>query len=281
MDEQNTTEQQRRQRADLVDAFSRRAWQPTERSKVGPRILAGGAALIVVAGAALAVGAATSHRHDRPTDERARPAAMTGTALPTLVPTPTPATPSPKPKSPGMRHPSAHRPASDGKAGSRSAHGVRISGKRRLLIRNVMTGMCVDVPGYGDGQLNGKVEQHTCHGSSGDNQLWDLVVDKDSGPRGATLFTIRNSKDGLCLDLPGSGTVRQAGVTEYGCRPGAGDNQMWYLERKASGRYWIRSYDSVGHQCLDVSGLHGSGGQDANLTIYPCSLQDDHLWAFS
>jgi hypothetical protein len=280
MDEQNTTEQQRRQRADLVDAFSRRAWQPTERPKVGPRILAGGAALIVVAGAALTVGA-LSHRHKQPTDDRARPAAMTSTGLPTLTPTlvtPTP-TPTPKAKSP-KGHPSAsHRPVSHG---ARSSHGVRISGMRRVLIHNVMTGMCVDVPGNGNGQLNGEVEQYTCDGSSSDNQLWDLVVDKNmTGPRGATLFTIRNSKDGLCLDLPGSGTVQKAGVTEYKCLPGSGDNQMWYLERKASGRYWIHSYDSVGHQCLDVSGLHGSGGEEANLTIYPCSLQDDHLWTFS
>lgn len=38
---------------------------------------------------------------------------------------------------------------------------------------------------------------------------------------------IRDSRDGLCLDLPGYGVVGQADVTEEYCRPGGEDNQMW------------------------------------------------------
>jgi hypothetical protein len=103
VDEENTTEQQRRQRADLVNAFSRRAWQPSERPQVGLRVLAGAAALVVVAGGVFAVGALTSHDHKTSADERARTAAMarTGKASRTpavMVPTsPTVSTPSPSP----------------------------------------------------------------------------------------------------------------------------------------------------------------------------------------
>lgn len=299
MDDQNTTEQQRRQRADIVDAFSRRAWQPSERPKAGPRILAGGAALIVVAGGALAAGAMTSHDHKNSAGQRMRTAAMARTDVPAPLSAPqspltTSVPPSGTPR-PGARPVGAaagHNPASrrsgsgPGKMSvqnrSRTTSGVRIAGKRHVLIRNVVTGLCADVPAYGKGSPNGGLQQHTCDGSSGDNQLWNLVVgSRSGGPQGATLFTIRNAKDGLCLDLPGYGTVQQGDVTEYRCHPGAGDNQMWYLDRKASGRYWIRAYYSVGRQCLDVSGLHGSGGMDAKLTIFPCSLQDDHLWSFS
>ncbi|WP_433174882.1 hypothetical protein [Actinoallomurus sp. CA-150999] len=63
MSDPKTTEMQRRQRAGLVAAFSRRAWQPGERQSVVPRILAGAAALIVVSGVVVAVGALASHSH--------------------------------------------------------------------------------------------------------------------------------------------------------------------------------------------------------------------------
>jgi hypothetical protein len=151
---------------------------------------------------------------------------------------------------------------------------------RGVVIKNVMTGKCVDVSGYDKGSPNGPVEQYTCDGSRNDNQRWDLVVsEKGAGPDGADLFTIRNSKDGLCFDLPGFGQVQKAGVTEYTCNSGSGDNQMWYLQAKGKGQFWIRS-TGAGDRCLDVSGLHGSGGNGANLTVYPCDVNDDHLWSF-
>lgn len=106
-----------------------------------------------------------------------------------------------------------------------------------------------------------------------------MVGQKCGGPDGADLFTIRNTKDGYCLDLSGYSSLDHGDVTEWHCAPGPGDNQMWYLEKKSSGKYWIRNFSGNGHQCLDVTGLNGSGSQDANLTIYPCSLQDDHLWS--
>lgn len=151
-----------------------------------------------------------------------------------------------------------------------------------VLIKNVMTGLCVDIPNYGPGTVNGRVQEFTCDRSSNDNQRWDLVVNqKGAGPHGADLFTVRNAKDGYCLDLPGYGPAKtSSNVTEWYCHPGSGDNQMWYLDKKASGRFWIRNRSSHS-ECLDVAGEVGSGGPNAGLTIFPCSLKDDHLWSFS
>ncbi|HEY0540155.1 MAG TPA: RICIN domain-containing protein, partial [Actinoallomurus sp.] len=79
---------------------------------------------------------------------------------------------------------------------SRVPTGPKFSTVTRVLLHNVMTGLCADVPGNDNGGSNTAIGQYTCNGASNDNQLWDLVVnDKGGGPSGADLFTIRNSKD--------------------------------------------------------------------------------------
>ncbi|GLY80038.1 hypothetical protein [Actinoallomurus iriomotensis] len=116
MDDQNMTEGQRRRRADLVNAFSRRAWQPSERPNVVPRLLAGGAALVVVAGGAVAVGALTSQSHKHRTSAAADtvpPGA--GRQSPSGVPIPAPPTQTPIPT------PTASPTKSGGPKASKSA----------------------------------------------------------------------------------------------------------------------------------------------------------------
>lgn len=76
MTEQNETDQKRRERADLVKAFTRRAWQPSERTSLAPRVVAGGVALIVVAGAAFGIGALTSYTHKKKSQNQASAAML-------------------------------------------------------------------------------------------------------------------------------------------------------------------------------------------------------------
>ncbi|GAB3976041.1 hypothetical protein GCM10029978_061750 [Actinoallomurus acanthiterrae] len=165
--------------------------------------------------------------------------------------------------------------------GGRFPTGPNFSTTTRVLLHNTMTGLCADVPGYGNGSVEGPINQFTCTRSDDDNQLWDLVVNmKGRGPHGADLFTIRNSKDNYCFDVPGAGAApARTPLSENLCYPGLSDNQMWYLDKRSSGHFWIRNYVSHG-LCLDVSGYYGSGGKDARLTLFPCDPKDDHIWSF-
>ncbi|WP_299534388.1 RICIN domain-containing protein [uncultured Streptomyces sp.] len=150
----------------------------------------------------------------------------------------------------------------------------------RVLLKNLTTGMCADVPGYGKGAVNGPVNQFHCAAGNGDNQVWTLDMRyADTGPTGGDLYQIRNVKDGLCLDLPGYGPVASTtSVSEFPCNGTTGDNQLWWLDARPGGTYWIRSFSSDG-LCLDVSNKDG-GGPDARLTIFPCNDADDHRWSF-
>lgn len=191
--------------------------------------------------------------------------------------TPEPAKPAPK------QEPAAKpvaKPAA--RAGGALPQSANFGTVRNVPLKNAMTGMCADVPNYGKGTVDGPVNQFTCNTTTADNQLWDLVVSRPgAGPGGADLFTIRNSKDGLCLDLPNyAGQPAGTGVSEFHCRPTSADNQLWYLDKRSDGKFWIRSHSSAG-RCLDVSGYYGSGGKDARLTIFECNRRDDHVWSFS
>jgi hypothetical protein len=213
------------------------------------------------------------------------PAGAFVSTSPSVTPTPS-ATASPKAKKGKSK--SAKKGSAAGaatlahSARSRVPTGPKFSTVTRVLLHNVMTGLCADVPGYGNGGGNVAINQFTCDGTSNDNQLWDLVVnDKGGGPSGADLFTIRNSKDNYCFDLPGNGTVdRGTHVVENACIPGSGDNQMWYLDKRSSHRFWIRN-NNIHKWCLDVLGVDGAGGKDSALTVVQCDPKDDHLWSFS
>lgn len=77
MNDPKQNERRRQERADLVDAFTRSAWQPSVQPQIGPRMLTGGIVLIVVAGAAFGAGAMMSYDHKRNAEERARELALT------------------------------------------------------------------------------------------------------------------------------------------------------------------------------------------------------------
>ncbi|MFC8369703.1 RICIN domain-containing protein [Streptomyces sp. NPDC057239] len=142
-----------------------------------------------------------------------------------------------------------------------------LSTRVNAQLKNVATGKCADLPYFEKGSVDGPVSQYNCRPTTKDNQLWDLeVADADGGPGGASLFVIRNRKDGMCMDLPDYGSVAAGTkVTEYHCRPAA-DNQLWWLDPR-SGGYWIRN--AASDLCMSVAG-GGSAGNDARLQVVRC-----------
>jgi hypothetical protein len=145
-----------------------------------------------------------------------------------------------------------------------------------VLLKNAASGLCADVPGYGRGATDGPVAQYFCALGDADNQVWSLGVMRDmKGPGGTALFTIRNTKDDYCMDLPGySGVGSGTKVTEYYCRP-KGDNQLWYRSHTSGKRYRIRNYSSHG-LCLGPTGR--SHARDKQLEIHKCGSGDEWSW---
>jgi len=288
--EQNSTERQRQERAEFVEAFNKQAWQPGERPRLRLRVLAGGVTVIVAAGVAFGAGFLNAYDHRKAAKEHERQLALTAQnrqvaasaptppyAVPGVTTTPAPApakkptpTQTAEPAEPKAKKKGTVRVAEAGKA--RRPTSSKFSTARKLQLRNVMTGQCADVPYDGKGTPGGAVVQYTCHKTAKDNQRWDLVVKKGTGPNGADLFTIRNSKDGLCAGPPSGVTNGVARLTEQHC-----GSQLWYLEKKHSGQFWIHSR-SAGGKCLDVEGARAKG---ASLTVWPCDPNDDHLWEFT
>jgi hypothetical protein len=210
-------------------------------------------------------------------------------ASPSATPTPTPSASASAKRKKGRPTSGKSATAANGAvhalghaAGSRLPTGPKFGTVTNVLINNVMTGLCADVPGYGKGGGSTAIQQFSCDGSSNDNQLWDLVVnEKGAGPNGVDLFTIRNSKDNECFDLPGSGAVDSGThVIENLCIVGRTDNQMWYLQKRSGHGFWIRNY-YIHKWCLDAEGINGAGGRDAALTVVQCDPKDDHVWSFS
>ncbi|MFI1187400.1 RICIN domain-containing protein [Streptomyces californicus] len=147
------------------------------------------------------------------------------------------------------------------------------SGVQNTVIKNASTNQCIDIGGYGKGKINNAVNQYPCNGTTGDNQLWNLdIVDKDGGPQNAPLFLIRNSKDGLCLDL-GYYNARSAGtkVSQFHCNA-SGDNQLWWLDPRGDGTNWIRNAVSKDLCLRPTNGA--AAGNDARLEIANCGFGD-------
>ncbi|MEU3599345.1 RICIN domain-containing protein [Streptomyces sp. NPDC006798] len=197
------------------------------------------------------------------------------------VPPPPPGTgPEAKSGQPGQSGPKT-KPKSKPKSQARGAASDLPAVLTRVLIRNNTNGTCVDVPGYSSGRPDTEIHHATCNNTNGDNQLWSVERRyADAGPGGVPLFQIRNVMDSMCLDLPGYGGVGGAtGVTEYPCNGTTKDNQLWWLDKRADGKYWIRNYAS-NNQCLDS---YSNSEKERQLIIWPCAPegQNNHEWSFA
>ena len=139
---------------------------------------------------------------------------------------------------------------------------------------NFGSNLCADLPGYGPGVPDGPVNMWDCR-PYGDNQLWTYARTRIATPN---IYQIRNSSDGMCLDLPDYGSV-PAGtpVTEYPCatRP-IEDNQEWFFfESETSGRITIQNVQSR----LCLSGLGAPGDR---VRVAECVDGDAYQrWLFS
>lgn len=61
-------------------------------------------------------------------------------------------------------------------------------------------------------------------------------------------------------------------VNQWYCVTSEVDNQMFWRWDYGNNRYWI--VHSKTGLCLDVA----PGGANARLTLWHCSLADDHIW---
>ncbi len=151
----------------------------------------------------------------------------------------------------------------------------------RVLLQNNTNNTCVDVPGFSNGSADGPVIHAECNGTTADNQLWNVEKKYGSaGPGGVPLFQIRNVKDSLCLDLSQYGARPGATkVQEFPCNGTTADNQLWWLDKQADGKYWIRNFASRS-QCLDS---YANDQEDKQLIIWPCAPENsnNHEWSFT
>ncbi|MFG2965745.1 RICIN domain-containing protein [Streptomyces sp. NPDC048288] len=155
-----------------------------------------------------------------------------------------------------------------------------LSNRANVLLKNIATNRCADLPGSGKGKSGGSVNQHlSC--SPTDNQLWDLkVTDSDGGPEGSSLFIIKNRTDGLCMDLPYYTRVApETRITEHACDGSNADNQLYWLDPRPQG-YWIRNVAS--NLCISVTGGR-SAKDNAGLQVAKCgdTSQSAERWIIS
>ncbi|SDT56085.1 RICIN domain-containing protein [Actinoplanes derwentensis] len=188
-------------------------------------------------------------------------------ASPSASPSPSPTAARPQPTAPAR----TNQPAVKAAGSSGSAYGP-------YFVLNFGTGMCVDVPGYAAGPVDGPVHQFPCAKTGEDNQEWTFEP-RAADAEGYQLYWIRNADDRYCIDPPGTGSVDPGtSLNETNCFDA--DNQHFRLEpRLTSGGfayYWLRN--TASGLCLDVPGS-ADAGPATRLALSPCQSNDDHEWA--
>ncbi|MDN3354822.1 RICIN domain-containing protein [Actinomadura sp. DC4] len=249
---------------------------PPDRPKktVLAGVAIGGA--VVLAIPILLIGTGNHHGKKHPTAAAAA-TVLPGDGVPPGAFTSTSPTPTPSPSTSAkkkVKPKESKKPAKKKVVAAAKKSGF--AGVSNVLLKNSASGLCADVPGYGRGSTDGPVAQYYCALGDADNQVWSLGVMRDmKGPGGTALFTIRNTTDDYCMDLPGySGVSAGTKVTEYYCRP-KNDNQLWYRSHTRGHLYRIRNYSSHG-LCLGPTGR--SHARDKQLEIHACGSGDEWSW---
>ncbi|MFI5774304.1 RICIN domain-containing protein [Streptomyces sp. NPDC051658] len=286
----------RRQRARFVEALTKTAQQPGERSRVGTRIAGATALLALAAGATLGLGAWRSYQSDEDSKQQ-HLAAQQRRISPSASSSPTGG------RETGKKAPAKHPVAAGAGAGAalppvdtvtspspeaekkkeeeapkeKKQSTLADASRSRVLLKNAHSGMCADVSGYGKGAVNQPIMQYYCDGTDKDNQLWSMSVrGAGQGPGGADLVLFANVKDGLCLDVPMFGAQPPATkLIEARCDGSTRDNQLWWLDPVGDGTVRVRNYAS-NHLCMEVK--DDSMARATQLQLDDCGTDADSRW---
>ncbi|MFD5631946.1 RICIN domain-containing protein [Streptomyces sp. NPDC127072] len=192
-----------------------------------------------------------------------------------------PSKPKSKPKSKSKRSPSASVRTKS--APPKPKETKKTAGDPGILtgpvvFKNEKWSFCVDLFGQGGGKPGTRIwDDHSCTTSPRDNQLWKLEPVTGNSTDGSSLYLIRNVKDSLCMDLPGEGGVEiSTQIVERECIATEGENQLWWLDKRSNGAYWIRNQKS-GDMCMDVSRTSAKPS-NARLTVSACGDSAAFQW---
>ncbi len=141
------------------------------------------------------------------------------------------------------------------------------------VIKNLVTGFCVDLPGLAATAENVIVLQNHCNPGDADNHDFETVTQADG------TFLLRNIKSQWCLDVNGSGNVEPGSVVNtLSCLLGDQDNQMFKKQAQGDGFFLVHVKSGL---CLDVSNEDNKQMEpNRKLTLWHCSADDDHIWTF-
>ncbi|MET9557228.1 RICIN domain-containing protein [Streptomyces sp. NPDC006645] len=267
---------------------------------MGTRVAGAVAVLALVAGATLGVGAWRSYQADEKAEKVKLAAEEKVTQQPSTATSPPPPRstapkvteeiapgagsgierPVPDPVVPPPPSPTKKQAEKETEKGAEAELRTLTASSRTLLLKNVVTGLCADIPYYKAGSRGEDVNQYHCDGTDKDNQRWRMTAPRPgAGPGGVDLVQFANLKDGLCMDLPTRGS-QPAGTAllEANCTGTMGDNQLWWFDPAGDGSVMIRNYAS-NHLCLKVSGSGAEKMKPAQrLVIGPCGARDDSRW---
>jgi hypothetical protein len=137
------------------------------------------------------------------------------------------------------------------------------------LIRNLGTGMCMDLPGGGPVADGTVLTQSECRPAIPDNQVYEKIS------RGQQ-FLLQNVRSQFCIDLHGNEAVGAGSeILVHTCVIGGSDNLMY--RQKVIGR-GFRLINVKSDLCLAAP---ADGGPDSKLTLSACTAAPTRLWTFT
>lgn len=141
------------------------------------------------------------------------------------------------------------------------------------VVRNLVNGYCLDLPGLGAVSENVTILQTNCFPGKSDNQVYQTVTQANG------TFLLRNKKSQWCLDVAGTESVEPGtALATSTCRIGDVDNQMFKKEAQGQGFFLVHTKSGL---CLDPEGPDGANSPiDTALALNPCSATDNQIWTF-